>query len=81
VAPHRRDPRAPPIHSPGSGRAARPAAVADALATAGAPLDEAALAGAFTTRGRWRERLPTILDALVAIGRARRDGAGRYSAV
>jgi hypothetical protein len=56
-------------------------AVADALAAAGAPLDEAALAAAFSARGRWRERLPTILDTLVAIGRARRDGAGRYSTV
>ena len=30
-----------------------------------------------TTLSRWRERLPTILDALVALGRARMvDGRG-----
>lgn len=26
----------------------------------------------FTSRGRWRDRLPTILDTLEALGRARR---------
>jgi hypothetical protein len=46
-------------------------AVADALADAGASLDLDALATRFSGRGRWRERLPTILDALVALGRAR----------
>lgn len=55
-------------------------AVADVLAAAGSPLDEAAIAASFSARGRWRERLPTILDTLVAIGRARRDDAGRHSA-
>ena len=30
----------------------------------------------FTARGRWRERLPTILDTLEAVGRARRAGPG-----
>ncbi len=28
--------------------------------------------------GRWRERLPKILDMLVALGRARTDGGHRY---
>ena len=60
--------------------AAQVRAVADALADAGGALDEAALAARFSARGRWRERLPTILDTLVAIGRARRDG-DRYSAM
>ncbi len=55
-------------------------AVADVLEAAGAPQDEAAIAAAFGTRGRWRERLPTLLETLVAIGRARREGDGRYSA-
>lgn len=46
-------------------------AVADALANAGTSLDLDTLAARFSGRGRWRERLPTILDALVALGRAR----------
>jgi hypothetical protein len=45
-------------------------AVADALADAGGALDLDTLAQRFNGRGRWRERLPTILDALVALGRA-----------
>ncbi|MDP3351419.1 MAG: class I SAM-dependent DNA methyltransferase [Hydrogenophaga sp.] len=45
-------------------------AVADALANAGGALDMEGLAMRFNGRGRWRERLPTILDALVALGRA-----------
>ena len=52
-------------------------AVADALASAGTNLDLDALAARFSGRGRWRERLPTILDALVSLGRARvADGGG-----
>ena len=38
----------------------------------------AAIAERFSARGRWRERLPTILGTLVAIGRIRADGKGRY---
>jgi hypothetical protein len=53
-------------------------AVADVLANAGASLDLDGLAARFTSRGRWRERLPTILDALVALGRARTQGDGRW---
>ncbi len=30
----------------------------------------------FTARGRWRERLPTILEPLEALGRTRRPQAG-----
>jgi len=44
-------------------------AVADILNNAPAPLDLDAIAAHFKARGRWRERLPTILDTLVAIGR------------
>lgn len=36
------------------------------------------LAARFNGKGRWRERLPTILDALVALGRARTQGADRW---
>jgi hypothetical protein len=46
-------------------------AVAEVLATTGRPLALADLEGRFTARGRWRDRLPTILDTLVALGRAR----------
>jgi len=53
-------------------------AVADALADAGGALDLDGLAARFNGRGRWRERLPTILDALVALGRALPGGDGRW---
>ncbi len=48
-------------------------AVADMLSTAPAALDMDAIAAHFKGRGRWRERLPMILETLVAIGRARSD--------
>ena len=53
-------------------------AVADVLAEAGSSLDIEGLAERFSGRGRWRERLPTILDTLVALGRARTQGEGRW---
>jgi len=46
-------------------------AVADALVDVGASLDLDTLAARFSGRGRWRERLLTILNALVALDRAR----------
>ena len=46
-------------------------AVADLLATSPTPLALAHLAARFTARGRWRERLPVILDTLAALGRSR----------
>jgi hypothetical protein len=49
-------------------------AVADVLARARGPLDLDAIAAHFTARGRWRDRLPELLDTLAALGRARRDG-------
>ena len=40
------------------------------------------LVSRFSARGRWRDRLPTILDTLEALGRARRpagdDGSTRW---
>lgn len=43
-------------------------AVADAVAQAPTALDVDAIANRFTGRGRWRDRLPRILDTLVALG-------------
>lgn len=45
--------------------------VAEVLSTSGRSLDLDEVAGHFSGRGRWRERLPTLLDTLVSIGLAR----------
>lgn len=50
-------------------------AVADVLAQAGTALDFDAIAAHFSSRGRWRERLPAILDTLVALGRIHAQSA------
>jgi hypothetical protein len=51
-------------------------AVAEVLAAQPRPMALAELEARFAARGRWRERLPVILDTLVALGRARQlDGA------
>jgi hypothetical protein len=52
--------------------------VADVLAGTGRALTTEDLAARFTARGRWRDRLPTILDTLEALGRARRSDAGHW---
>ncbi|MDP1901480.1 MAG: class I SAM-dependent DNA methyltransferase [Rubrivivax sp.] len=49
-------------------------AVAEVLAASGHALSTVELEARFTARGRWRERLPTILATLEALGRARRSG-------
>ncbi|MFO0041003.1 MAG: class I SAM-dependent DNA methyltransferase [Pseudomonadota bacterium] len=49
-------------------------AVADVLAATRSPLSLDDIAARFTARGRWRDRLPQLLDTLAALGRARRDG-------
>ncbi|MBS0582881.1 MAG: DUF559 domain-containing protein, partial [Proteobacteria bacterium] len=54
-------------------------AVADALTGAAAPLSVDEIAARFSGRGPWKKRLPSLLDMLVALGRARERG-GRYSA-
>jgi hypothetical protein len=46
-------------------------AVAELLAASPAPLALADLEARFQARGRWRERLPVILDTLAALGRVR----------
>jgi hypothetical protein len=54
-------------------------AVADLLATARAPLSLDDIAARFSGRGRWRDRLPQLLETLVALGRARSED-GRWRA-
>ena len=49
-------------------------AVADVMAGSGHALGLADLEARFSARGRWRERLPVILDTLEALGRVRRVG-------
>jgi len=49
-------------------------AVAELLATHPGALALPDIEARFTARGRWRERLPTILDTLESVGRARRAG-------
>lgn len=56
-------------------------AVAAVLAGAGRPLALAELEARFNARGRWRERLPIILETLHAVGRAQQQGGGRWQAV
>ena len=53
-------------------------AVADVMAQAGRSLDLEELAAHFTGRGRWRDRLPTLLDTLVVLGRLRLGEDGRW---
>ena len=52
--------------------------VADLLSGVGQPLGIDAIAAHFTARGRWRERLPTILETLAALGRARKIEGDRW---
>lgn len=46
-------------------------AVAEVMSNAGRSLDLDDLAAHFSARGRWRDRLPTLLDTLVVLGRIR----------
>jgi hypothetical protein len=55
-------------------------AVADLLAASRVPLDEEAIAANFTGKGPWKKRLPTLLDMLVAVGRARPANNGYLAA-
>ena len=52
--------------------------VAEVLAQAGRGLNLEELAAHFQGRGRWRERLPTLLDTLLALGRLRQTAQGRW---
>jgi len=53
-------------------------AVADVLGAGSRPMELEDIAGHFTARGRWRERLPTILETLEALGRVRRLGESSW---
>ena len=53
-------------------------AVAEVLSQARRSLDLEELAAHFQGRGRWRERLPTLLNTLLALGRLRQTAAGRW---
>jgi hypothetical protein len=53
-------------------------AVAEVLAGAGRSLDLDGVAAHFSARGRWRDRLPTLLNTLEALGRARAVDGGRW---
>jgi hypothetical protein len=46
-------------------------AVAEVFGSASRSLDIEGLAAHFSGRGRWRDRLPTLLDTLAALGRIR----------
>lgn len=54
-------------------------AVADVLAASPVPLSTAEIAARFTARGRWKERLPKLLEMLVALGLGQ-EKEGRFSA-
>ena len=45
--------------------------VADLLTSTARPIGVDVIAAAFTGRGPWKRRIPLILDALAALGRAR----------
>lgn len=53
--------------------------VADVLSGSSQPMSLDTIAGHFTARGRWRERLPTILETLAALGRARKIEGDRWN--
>ena len=73
-------PAAPVVKRPWpAGLAEQIKAVAEVMAGAGRPLSMPELEARFAGRGRWRERLPTLVETLVALGRLR--AAGRQAAV
>lgn len=53
-------------------------AVADVLAKTGTAMDLDAIAAHFSSRGRWRERLPSILETLVVLGRVHAQSASLW---
>ena len=55
-------------------------AVANLLATSPVPLSLHDIGARFSGRGRWKKRLPQLLDMLVALGRAQESGGNFRSA-
>ena len=55
--------------------------LADTLAASATPLSPEQLAARFQGKGRWRERLPTLLDTLAALGRVQPQADGRWAAL
>lgn len=53
-------------------------AVADVLASAATALNLDAIATHFTSRGRWHERLPAMLETLVVLGRIHSTSPGLW---
>lgn len=53
-------------------------AVADVLSSSGVVMDLDDIAGNFSSRGRWKERLPSILDTLAALGRVHVVNSGSW---
>ena len=78
-------PAAPPAAVPKrawpSGLPEQIKAVAEVLSSNLHALTLTDLEARFNARGRWRDRLPTILDTLQALGRARQSAPGRWQAV
>lgn len=55
-------------------------ALSEALSAAPTALTLEEIAQRFKSRGKWKERLPVLIDMLVAVGRAREESGGRYLA-
>lgn len=53
--------------------------VAEVLAQSGRSLSLDEVAAHFSGRGRWRDRLPKLLDTLVALGRLHQGSDGRWT--
>lgn len=76
-------PRKPPAPTQAPAQQQWPATLPEQLAAMAAalgnsPQTEQQLAASFTGKGRWKYRLPDIIKALEALGRARRLDDGRW---
>jgi hypothetical protein len=53
-------------------------AVADLVSYSGVSMSLAEIASSFVGRGRWKERIPMILETLESLGRFRKDGSDKW---